>query len=114
MLPALTLSIAELGSSAWLARCCWTQVHVPGRTCITPRALADETAALLNPLSCHATAAASEDDTPCCAATWPIWLDVSRAGEGLGAACGTVVGDGCDAFGAATCDAFGSFRAVPI
>ena len=38
-------------------------------TCITPRALAPETIALLNPLSCHAIAAASEGETPYCAAT---------------------------------------------
>ena len=38
----------------------WTQSHVPGITCMTPRALALETIALLKPLSCQPIAAASE------------------------------------------------------
>src|SRR2546430_17053469 len=102
MLPALTLSIAELGSSGCPVRFCSTQVQVPGSTCITPRALADETTALLNPLSCQATAAASEGETPCCAATCPTCDEVSRTGDGFGGACGSVVRAGCVATGAAT------------
>ena len=38
-------------------------------TCMTPRAFAEETIALLKPLSCQAMAAASEGETPCVAAT---------------------------------------------
>ena len=44
-------------------------------TCITPRALALETMALLKPLSCQPIAAASEPGTPCSAA---IWLTCDR------------------------------------
>ena len=54
----------EDGSSG-RRRFCSTQSHVPGMTCITPRALAEDTTPLLKPLSCHAMAEASEPDTPC-------------------------------------------------
>src|SRR3954471_13642349 len=88
--PALTLSVAEAGSSFWPpARFCWTKSHVPGMTCITPRALAPDTMALLNPLSCHATAAASDGETPYCAAI--DWTSAAprRVGVGAGFAAGT-------------------------
>src|SRR3954463_1166542 len=114
MLPALTLSVAEFGSSACPARFCSTQVQVPGSTCITPRAFADETTSLLKPLSCHATAAARDGGTPCRAAIWPICPDVNRVGVGLGDACGTTDGSGCGASGAAGAAPVGSFSAVPI
>src|SRR5213082_3559882 len=113
MLPALTLSIAEFGSSATCERFCSTHVHVPGSTCITPRAFADETTALLNPLSCQATAAASEGERPCCAATCPTCDEVRRTGDGLGGAWGRVVGAGWGCAGAATWEPAGSFKAVP-
>ena len=45
--------------------------QVPGRICITPRASALETAALLKPLSWSAIAWARDGDTPLAAATWP-------------------------------------------
>src|SRR5436190_11221829 len=112
--PALTLSIAEFGSSVRPARFCSTQDHVPGRTCITPRALAADTTSLLKPLSCHATAAASDGETPCCAATLPTCDELSCAGVGLGAACGIVDGEGWVALDAAGCAPVGSFMAVPI
>jgi hypothetical protein len=53
-------------------------------TCMTPRAFALETIALLKPDSCHAIAAASEPGTPCSAAT--LWM--SPAVTVPGAACG--------------------------
>ena len=90
-------------------------------TCMTPRALAADTAALLKPLSCQATADASEPDTPCCAAIEPISPDVVCVGVGLGAAVGTTA-----AFGAAVVllagavpdapapEPVGSFSGVPV
>src|SRR5918998_762331 len=56
---------------------------------MTPRALADDTIALLKPLSCHAIAAASEGETPCCAAT--DWMSAAPTcvGVGTGSAAGT-------------------------
>ena len=69
----------------------WTQLHVPGMTCMTPRALAGEIIALLKPLSCHAMAAASDDGAPDCAASVPTCPAVRRPGEAMGAACGTIV-----------------------
>ena len=72
---------------------------MPGITCITPRAFALETAALLKPLSCHAIAAASEGETPCRDATLCTSEAATRVGLGWGAACGTTVvaGVGCAA-----------------
>src|ERR671933_749675 len=78
--------MAELGSSARPARFCSTNCHVPGVTCMTPRALAPETIELLNPLSCQATAAASEGETPLAAATCWICEALNRVGWGAGAA----------------------------
>ena len=49
--PAATLSVAEAGLSCEEARLSWIHVHVPGMTCMTPRAFAPETMALLKPLS---------------------------------------------------------------
>ena len=58
-------------------------------TCITPRAFAAETIALLKPLSCHAIAAASEGETPYWDAT--DWTSAAprRVAVGAGAATGT-------------------------
>src|SRR5829696_2953593 len=80
-------------------------------TCMTPRALAEETAELLKPLSCQATADASEPGTPCCAAIWPISDELVWPAVGVGDASGTVVGSGCGPD--ATGDPAGSFSAVP-
>ena len=91
MTPACTLSVAELGSS-WRPDCCSIHSHVPGRICITPRALADETTPFWNPLSCHATAAASDGDTPWPDATVPMSSAVTWTGVGFGAAAGTTAG----------------------
>ena len=56
---------------------------------MTPRALAEETIALLKPLSCHAIAAASEGETPYWEAT--DWMSAAPtvAAVGAGSACGT-------------------------
>src|SRR3954451_22072334 len=63
-------------------------------TCITPRALAEETIELLKPLSCHAIALASEGETPCAAAT--DWTSVAptRVAVGPGAPTGTTLAAG--------------------
>ena len=66
-------------------------------TCMTPRALAGEIIALLKPLSCHAMAAASDDGAPDCAARVPTCPALSRPGEAIGAACGTIVRAGAGA-----------------
>src|SRR4051794_26633394 len=88
----------------------WTQSHVPGRTCMTPRALALETIALLNPLSCHAIAEASEAGTPLRLATIAMSAAVTRPGVGSGAAGTTRVGA---AVVVGTGAPVGSFRALP-
>jgi hypothetical protein len=62
---------------------------VPGITCITPRALADDTIALLKPLSCHAIAAASEGETPYCDATDWMSPAPTTPAVGAGSAAGT-------------------------
>src|ERR1700742_1300672 len=63
-------------------------------TCITPRALAADTMALLKPLSCQAIAAASEGETPFSDATdWTVEAP-TRVGVGSGAAWGTTVAAG--------------------
>src|SRR3954454_6699015 len=92
--PAPTLSIGEAWSSWRLARFAWTQSHVPGMTCMTPRAFAPETIALLKPLSCQAMAAASEPGTPLRVATSLMSAAVTRPGVAAGAAAGAVVGGG--------------------
>src|SRR5215207_7136447 len=82
---------------------------------MTPRALADDTAALLKPLSCHAIAAASEGETPCTEAT--DWMSDAprRVGVGAGAAAGTTrcAGAGSEARGGAG-EPDGSFSTVPV
>src|SRR4051812_10325640 len=68
---------------------------------MTPRALAPETMPLLKPLSCQATAAAREGETPYCAATDWTSAALSREGVAAGAAAGTtwVAGAGSAARG---------------
>jgi hypothetical protein len=62
---------------------------------MTPRALAEETAALLKPLSCQAIAEASEPSTPFCEAIWLISVALVRPGVGAGPEpSGIVVGAG--------------------
>src|SRR5687767_3650737 len=89
--------------------------QVPGITCITPRALADETIPLLNPLSCQAIALASEGETPCAAAIWAISPSVTLPGVGLGAASGTTVVAGAGVAAPAGCgEPVGSLTTVPV
>src|SRR3954451_19869871 len=90
--PAPTLSIALLGLSWRSARFFCTQSHVPGSTCITPRALALETMALLKPLSCQAIAEARPAGTPLRLATAAMSADETRPGVGAGEAGATAVG----------------------
>src|SRR5215217_7759663 len=83
-------------------------------TCITPRAFAEDTIELLNPLSCQAIAAASEGETPCSAATdWTSEAPTVVA-VGSGAASGTTVcaGSGVAAWGGAGAP-LGSLSTVP-
>ncbi len=80
--PALTLSVAEFSLSGPEERLPLIQVQVPGRICITPRALASETMELSKPLSCHATAAASEPGTPWSAAIWAIVAELTTSEVG--------------------------------
>src|SRR3954464_2336358 len=84
-------------------------------TCITPRALAEDTIELLNPLSCQAMAAAREGETPCSAATDWTSEAPTRAAVGSGAAFGTTVcaGSGVEACGGAGAP-LGSLSTVPI
>src|SRR3954447_11776065 len=89
--PARTLSAADDGSRRVRARFACTHCHVPGRICMTPRALAPESIALLKPLSCQAIAAASELGAPCCAAIEPICEAESRPGVASGGAAGMFV-----------------------
>src|SRR3954468_24287295 len=84
--PARTLSAGDDGSSRVRARFACTHCHVPGRICITPRALAPDSIALLLPLSCQAIAAASDPGAPCWAAIEPTWPDVRRPGDAAGGA----------------------------
>src|SRR5947209_6107121 len=84
--------------------------------CITPRAFALETAALLKPLSCQAIALASEAGTPSRTATWPICDAVTRPGVAFGVAAGTIrlAGAGAGAPAAAADSVpLGSFSTVP-
>src|SRR4051812_49835740 len=55
-------------------------------TCMTPRAFALETIALLNPLSCQAIAEASEPGTPLRPATVAMSAELTRPGVGAGGA----------------------------
>ena len=68
-------------------------------TCMTPRAFADDTSALLKPLSCHAIAAASAPGAPCSLASWRTRSALRMPGVGTGAASGTTrtAGTGCEA-----------------
>src|SRR3954453_18333928 len=100
-----------LAGSSWRsARFFWTQSHVPGSTCITPRALALETIALLKPLSCHAIAEASEAGTPLRLGTLAMSDALTRPGVGAGGAGTTAVGA---ALVVGTGAPVGSFRALP-
>src|SRR3954464_11197885 len=96
--PACTLSAAELALRGDTARLLLIQDQVPGRICITPRALALDTRLLLKPLSCQPMALASDAGTPWAAAIWPIWVPLTRSGVGYGGAFGTsrCVGAGPD------------------
>src|SRR5947208_10482371 len=114
MTPACTLSIGESAASGRPASRSSTQLQVPGRICITPRAFASETTPLLNPLSCQATAAASDGDTPWLAATSPICEAVTRPGAGYGCAFGTTGATGAAGGRAASGAPVGSFSTVPI
>src|SRR5207248_3816233 len=86
--PPRTLSSADAGANGMPPRLRTEpiQFQVPGRICITPRAPAGETAALLNPLSCHPIACASDGGTPWSAAIEPICPAVTRCGVGYGGA----------------------------
>src|SRR5437763_14814789 len=82
-----------LAGSSWRrARLCWTHCQVPGRTCMTPRALAAETIPLLKPLSCQAIAEAREAGTPLRLATMAMSDALTRPGVGAGTADGTTAG----------------------
>src|SRR5690349_19399751 len=83
-------------------------------TCITPRALAEETIALLKPLSCQAIAVASEGETPWAAATDWTSAAPTREAVGSGAAAGTTfaAGAGCEARAGAGAPV-GSLMTVP-
>src|SRR5919197_4888007 len=111
--PACTLSEAELALSGVSARLLLIQDQVPGRICITPRALAVETRSLLKPLSCQPIAAASEAGTPWAAAICSICGALTRSGVGYGGAFGTTrwVGAGVEG---ATREPVGSLSTVPI
>ena len=88
--------------------------HVPGITCMTPRALAEETMALLKPDSCHAIAVASEEGTPWLAAICWIVGASTRVLVGTGAAAGTIVLAGAGAAARTGAGApVGSFSTVP-
>src|SRR3954470_14650662 len=87
--PAVTLSDADVGLSGRPARLRCTYSHVPGITCITPRAFALDTMPLLKPLSCQPMADASDAGTPFAAAIEPMLDDVVRVPVGYGAALGT-------------------------
>src|SRR4051794_11309987 len=109
--PAWTLSAGELGSRRVRARFACTHCHVPGITCMMPRALADDSEPLVKPLSCQAIAVASEPGTPCCAAIEPMSDALRRPGVGAGGAAGTTVRCGAGVV-AVTGEPVGSFRIV--
>src|SRR3954454_21299182 len=83
-------------------------------TCMTPRALAEETMPLLKPDSCQAIAVASEGETPCWAATDCTSPAPNRVVVGSGAATGTIfwAGAGCAARAGAGAPV-GNFSTVP-
>ena len=82
---------------------------------MTPRALAEETIPLLNPLSCHAIAVASDGETPCWEAT--DWMSPAprRVCVGAGPASGTTrwLGSGSEARAGVGAPE-GSFSTVPV
>src|SRR5437763_8617737 len=88
------LSAAELALSGVGVRLLLIHDQVPGRICITPRALALDTRSLLKPLSCQPIALASDDGTPWAAAISEIVVELTRSGVGYGGALGTTVLDG--------------------
>src|SRR3954453_21676805 len=107
--------MAEFGSTCRRPRFCCTQVQVPGITCITPRALAEDTMPLLNPDSCQAIALASEDGTPLRDATAAMAPEDTRDGVAVGAACGTRVTAGAGwAAPAGAGEPVGSLITVPL
>src|SRR3954453_4386571 len=110
--PARTLSAAADGPRRVRARFACTHCHVPGRICMTPRALAPDSIALLLPLSCQAIAAASEPGASGWPAIEPTWPDVRRPGETAGGAAGTIVRCGAGVL-ATTGEPVGSLMTVP-
>ena len=86
---------------------------MPGITCITPRAFAEETIALLKPLSCHAIAAARDGETPYCDAT--AWMSPAPtfAAVGTGSAAGTTGAGAGSAARAGAGAPLGSLITVP-
>src|SRR3954447_169149 len=110
--PARTLSTADVGSRRGRARLACTHAHVPGRICITPRAFAPDSIALLKPLSCQAIAVARDPGAPCWAAIEPICDALRRPELATGGAAGTTVraGAGVDAV---TGEPVGSLITVP-
>src|SRR4051812_36537467 len=77
-----------------------------------PRAFADDSIALLKPLSCQAIAVASELGAPCCAAIEPMSDALRRPRAGAGAAAGTIVRCGAGVV-AVTGEPVGSLMTVP-
>src|SRR4051794_12988769 len=110
--PARTLSAGDDGSSRVRARFACTHCHVPGRICITPRALAPDSIALLLPLSCQAIAAASDPGAPCWAAIEPTSPEERRPGDAAGGAAGAIVRCGAGVV-ATTGEPVGSLMTVP-
>src|SRR3954449_8888382 len=111
--PACTLSAAELALRGDTARLLLIHDQVPGRICITPRALALDTRSLLKPLSCQPIALASDDGTPWAAAISEIVVELTRSGVGYGGALGTTVFDGAGD-DELTLAPVGSLSTVPI
>src|ERR1700740_3324342 len=66
--PPRTFDVADAAASGAGARVSPIQLHVPGRICIPPRAPALGVSGVLKPLSCAATASASDGETPFSAA----------------------------------------------
>src|SRR3954468_998890 len=106
--------MAEFGLSGLPpVRLLFTHSHVPGMICMTPRAFALETIALLKPDSCQPIALAMLAGTPCSAAIWAICDELTRSFVGFGAAAGTIVGAGAGFGFAGALAPVGSFRTVP-
>src|SRR4051794_19618797 len=80
---------------------------------MTPRALAPDTIPLLKPLSCQASAAASDGDTPCSAAIDWIVPASTRVDVGSGLATGTIGAGAGSAARAGVGEPVGSLRTVP-